>query len=241
MNWVLIVVLLILPVSAMIGYKKGILRIVYSMAAWVIALVFVSWVTPHINSYLLENTSIHATIEAQCEEKIRLSANEQIEKSGQEKKAELMGYLEKDTGLEKLGISLPDSVVERIFEKTTAAGELLEESGIYAMIASELADFLLKGISFLVALVVTWVFVHVVSSLLGIMSHLPIIKGTNRCLGGAVGLLEGMLVIWLVFYIIALGSMGEMGQTITAYVYESPFLVFLYENNPVLMLMLNAF
>ena len=43
MNWVLMLVLLVLVCCAIYGYTKGFLRIVFSLVAWVIVLVFVSW------------------------------------------------------------------------------------------------------------------------------------------------------------------------------------------------------
>lgn len=46
MNWVLMLVLLVLVCCAIYGYTKGFLRIVFSLVAWVIVLVFVSWSTP---------------------------------------------------------------------------------------------------------------------------------------------------------------------------------------------------
>ena len=49
MNWVLMLVLLVLVCCAIYGYTKGFLRIVFSLVAWVIVLVFVSWATPHVS------------------------------------------------------------------------------------------------------------------------------------------------------------------------------------------------
>ena len=40
MNWVLIIVLLTLALCVIHGYCKGFLRIVYSLVAWLLALVF---------------------------------------------------------------------------------------------------------------------------------------------------------------------------------------------------------
>lgn len=53
MNWVLMLVLLVLVCCAIYGYTKGFLRIVFSLVAWVIVLVFVSWATPHVSLSLI--------------------------------------------------------------------------------------------------------------------------------------------------------------------------------------------
>lgn len=242
MNWVLIVVLLVLVISAMVGYSKGVLRIAYSMVAWILVLAFVSWATPHINLYLLENTLIYEKIETHCEETIRLSANEQIAQAGQEKSDELTEQLREDEEIKNLGISIPDSVLEGILGKTSgAAGTLLEESGVYTAVAEGLADFVLEGISFITAMVAAWLLVHIISQLLGIVSHIPVIRGVNRTLGLFAGALYGLLLVWLMFYVVALSSTGETGQIIVSYIYDNSFLSFLYENNLVLTLVLKYF
>ncbi len=239
MNWVLIIVLVILAAGAMWGYYKGMLRIAYALAAWVLVLAFVVWATPHINRYLIENTSVYERIEAHCREVIHQTANEQLEATQPE---ELTEHLETESQLAELGMHIPESVIEGILGKTAdAADTLLEESGVYEKLAEGLANFLLRGISFLTALVFAWLLVHIISQLIGIASHIPIIKGVNRVLGLFAGTIYGLLLVWLGFYITALASTGEWGRIIVSYIYESPFLTFLYENNLVLTLILKYF
>lgn len=242
MNWVLIIVWAILAASAIFGYYKGLLRIAYSLVAWIIVLAFVAWATPHINLYLLENTSIYEKVEAHCEEVVCQSANEQVETAQLEKEEELTGQLETEMQLAELGVNVPESVIEGILEKTADATEaFLEESGVYAKLAEGLAHFVLKGISFLIALVSAWLLVHIISQLIGVASRIPVIKGVNRFLGLFAGAIYGLLLVWLGFYITALASAGEWGRVVVSYIYENPFLTFLYENNLVLTLILKYF
>lgn len=242
MNWILIIVLAVLALSAFVGYHKGMLRIIYSLVSWIVVLAFVSWATPQINLYLLENTVIYDRIEEYCEGTIRESSSEQVEMTQQEAEEALAEELGSDDLLANLGVSVPDSVMDGILEKTADATEtFLDESGIYAAIAEGLATFILEGIAFLVALVLAWLVVHIISQLLGIVSKIPVIKGLNRTLGFFVGVIYGFLIVWLGFYIIALGSASEMGQVVVSYIYENPFLTFLYENNLVLTMILKFF
>ena len=71
MNWVLMLVLLVLVCCAIYGYTKGFLRIVFSLVAWVIVLVFVSWATPHVSRWIQENTNMYEKSEAAGEESVR--------------------------------------------------------------------------------------------------------------------------------------------------------------------------
>lgn len=243
MNWILLLVLLTLVLSVIHGYWKGFLRIVYSLVSWILVLVFVSWATPYIHQFLLERTEIYERVEAHCEETMRESAGEQtqeiIRQTG-ERLGDGLGI--QDTGLADLGMRLPDSVVNGIMEKTAgAADEFLETNGVYTMAAQGMADFIVKGISFLLALIMAGILVHLIERVLGIVSHIPILKGVNRFLGLFAGGLHGLLLVWLAFYVIALCSAGEAGKVFTSYIYESPFLTFLYENNLVLTIIMNIF
>lgn len=233
MNWVLIVVLLILGYNIMRGYRKGFLRIVYSMVSWIIVLTFVTAATPYINAYLMEHTALYEQIEQKCSEQIRKSAEERSgsvqEKSGIDQQE-----------LSQLGIMLPDSVVNDIVEKTgDMAGQIIEQSGVYDEIAKQVAEFVVEGISFLIALTIAWTIVHVIARVLGIVSRIPILSGVNRTLGVFAGGVYGLILIWIGFYIIAVTSTSEIGSALVTYIYQSNLLKYLYENNVILTIVMN--
>ena len=126
MNWVFILVVLILLYHIVRGYKRGLLRIAYSLVSWIIVLVFVMWATPYVKSYIMENTSVFERIQNSCSEQLRNSMQEKQE-----------AQLEDDAGdavngeLAELGIGLPDSVITGLLEKAGGAADtLFEESGI---------------------------------------------------------------------------------------------------------------
>lgn len=229
MNWVLILVLLILLYNIMRGYRKGFLRIVYAMVSWIVVLLFVMWSKPYINSFLLEHTALYEKIEAHCEEKVRENA---------EKKAE-EGMSNQNSELARLGINLPDAAINNIIEKASGATtDFLESSGVYTELAKALANFVVEGIAFFIALIGAGIVVHIISGILGIVSQIPILKGVNRFCGIFAGGIYGLLLVWLAFYIIALCSTSEIGSVMISYIYESDFLKFLYENNIVLTIIL---
>ena len=225
MNWVLMRVLLVLVCCAIYGYTKGFLRIVFSLVAWVIVLVFVSWATPHVSQWIQENTTIYEKIEAACEESVRRAAQGKMEE----------GAAEQYGGAGELG--LPESVMAQIVSGASGAADtVLAETGVYAGIAQSLAGFIVQGIAFVTVLILSWILVHVISALLGIVSHIPILKGVNRFTGMLAGLMEGLLIVWIAFYIVALCSTGETGRVIVSYINQSAFLKELYENNILLSL-----
>ncbi len=233
MNWLLIIVVIFLAFCIMNGYRKGFLRMMYSMVSWIIMLVFVAWATPYVNNYLTENTSLYQTIEAYCEDTIREKAQAQAEEGAQsvieEQSKTLMGA----------GVMLPDSVLNSITQKTAGlAGDMIESNGIYEQVSSEIADFILNGISSFIALALAMIILHFISRVLRVVSKIPVIRGINRYLGTAAGAIYGMMIVWIGFYLIAICSTSEIGTALTTYIYESPFLTYIYENNLVVTLVL---
>lgn len=231
MNWVLISVLGILLLNIFEGYRKGFLRIVFSLVSWVVVLIFVTWTTPYIGNYLTNNTKLYERIENHFEEKVRDNAQQQTQETIGETDA-----------LADLGINLPDNVINNLIGKTTnAADEWLEESGTYTQMAGAMTKFVIEGISFFIALIGAALAVHIIASMLGIVSKIPILKGVNRFLGLFAGAVYGFVIVWIVFYIIALCSSSELGMLLVSYIRENGFLKFLYENNLVLTIILYCF
>ena len=215
------------------GYRKGFLRIVYSLVSWVIVLTFVTVATPYINTYLMEHTTLYEKIEQQC--------SEQIKRSVEEKQRSIQNESSPDNQkLSQFGIMLPDSVVNDIFEKTgNMAGEIIEQSGLYDEIAKQIAEFVVEGIAFLIALVAAWTIVHVIARALRIVSRIPVLSGVNRTLGVFAGGIYGLILVWIGFYMIAVTSTSEMGSALVACIYQSRLLKYLYENNVILTLIMN--
>lgn len=232
MNWVLIVVLSVLALCAWMGYRKGLLRMVYSLVSWILILVFVSWASPQIETYLVENTTIYERLKEHFGESIKVSASTQME----------LGIENSENELTQLGVNVPESVLEGLVETTAdMASAFLVQSGVYEQIAEEMAGFVMQGLAFVITVITARILLHIISQLLGIVSHIPVIKGINRTLGLFAGAVYGIFIIWIAFYIVALCGTSETGALIVSYIYESPFLTQLYENNLILILVLRFF
>lgn len=247
MNWVLLLVIIVLAGTIINGYCKGFLRIIYSLVAWIVVLAFVLWSVPYIENYLINDTGIYEKIEQHCEEKLREKSEEQVQNTVENTGTQITAEVSDNSdatqkGIKELGIALPEAVLSEIAEKTAdATEELLENSGFYTAVSQSMADFIIQGIAFFIALL-AGVFVAVMlSGLLGIVSKIPILSGVNRILGLFAGALNGMLLIWIAFYFIAVCSSSEIGTALVSYIYESSFLTTIYENNLVLTIITNFF
>lgn len=77
MNWLLVVVLVILAGHTIKGYRRGLLRVLFSVASLLITVLFVAWATPYVSNFLKENTKIYQKVETKCEQKVRKDTKEQ--------------------------------------------------------------------------------------------------------------------------------------------------------------------
>ncbi len=220
MNGLEIVVIGIVILNIFWGYKRGFLRVAYSLLSWILLLGFVTWSTPYITDYLEKNTEIKTHLQRKCLTYIEQSANEII----------IEGTL--DTS-DETGLS--ESILEQIAQITaTTAGEVFEDTGVYEQMADSIAHFIIEGIAFFTALIVAGIISACLGNVLDLVSYLPIIHGANKALGALAGILKGTILVWLGFYIITIFATTDIGKQLLIYIEESSFLLYLYNHNIVL-------
>ena len=101
MNWLYIAVMGYIVFSALRGFHKGFFRVAYSLAAWLITIVFIGLAVPAARDMIVEHTTIAVQIEKTSEKYIRKQINQMIED----------GTLAQNAGLPWL--SLPESVLKK--------------------------------------------------------------------------------------------------------------------------------
>ena len=228
MNGLLIAVLVIIVGCILLGYWKGFVKIAFSLVTMLLTIVLVSWVTPYISDFLKENTGIYETLVEKCTDTIQLSAAENTENSIEE-------TLNEDSTIG--GIQLPGLWVEQIMEKAgDSVNQVLEGNGIYRMVGEYIADWILRGVAFFVAFILVFIALRVVFGLLNIVAKLPLLKSLNKLLGAVAGLLQGMVIVWLLLFLVAIACTSQLGQSALRCINESAFLTFLYQHNGILYL-----
>ena len=62
MNWLLIAVICIVAWNVVRGYTRGVLRMVYSLAAWIVMLAASTMAAPYVRDHILSQTGIEPVI-----------------------------------------------------------------------------------------------------------------------------------------------------------------------------------
>lgn len=238
MNWLLIIVILVLAGNIVWGFSRGFLRVIYSMLAWIAILVFVTWATPYVANVLTEKTNIDNRIESNLDEKLHelVIGDTNGQKEDREPDAQNPGQGKKN--YRDLQMKLPDAVTNKLFDTNMIADQILEGSGAYDVVAGRATDLVMRVISFVLVLLIAVISFHLLSVVLKVVEKLPLIGGINRLLGLFAGLVKGILIIWLAFAIIAMAGTTDIGIALISYIYESPLLIWVYENNFVLTLLM---
>lgn len=238
MNWLLIIVILVLAGNIVWGFSRGFLRVIYSMLAWIAILVFVTWATPYVANVLTEKTNIDNRIESNLDEKLHelVIGDTNGQKEDREPDTQNPGQGKKN--YRDLQMKLPDAVTNKLFDTNKIADQILEGSGAYDVVAGRATDLVMRVISFVLVLLITVISFHLLSVVLKVVEKLPLIGGINRLLGLFAGLVKGILIIWLAFAIIAMAGTTDIGIELISYIYESPLLIWAYENNFVLTLLM---
>lgn len=227
-NWVLIFVIAILGGYTIAGYARGFLKMIYSLVSWILILVIVTWTSPYIEGYLRNNTKIYEKVSVYCEEHIRETTLKQLE----EKKEKDPSLLTENEILSELLEILPIEAIEEFMNETSeAADKYMEEQGVYDTLAENAADLIVKGISFILAFILGGVLSALIQKVLGFLSNLPLIGFANHVCGLAAGAANGLLVVWVGFYLAAVMRATTFGAAVISQIYANEFLLWLYEKN----------
>lgn len=226
MNLLEIIVLAVLAVCILIGYWRGFLKSVYSIAAWCIVLAFVTFAAPSLTDFLEKNTGIKDVIQEKCADYLEKMAEEKMMEEG-------LGHEAGENGL------VPDDILEGLTgSAATIIGGAIAESGVYEELAEQISHFIIEGIAFFLVMTVSGIVTLWISHMLNFVSKIPAVQGPDKLLGAVAGGLKGLIFIWILFYIISLCAASGFGAQYLGYIEESPFLKALYENNLLLLIVL---
>ena len=107
--------------------------------------------------------------------------------------------------LQLFGMELPPEVQE-LFTGNLAeqARALMEDSGLFEEAANQIAGAVLLRLSWTLSFLIISILLGVLIHLLDIIAKLPGINSINHVGGLIVGALEGLVIVWILFFVITL-------------------------------------
>lgn len=186
MDILLIVVLVILGCFGLHGYLRGMVRMVFSLAATFLAIGLACWATPFVAEFLSTQTPLQEFIQEKCTEAIQ--ANTGLDFKG------------------TIGLGLEDGM-------------------------EQVADLITQRIAWVLSFLLISILLGVLVHVLDILAKLPVIESINHLGGLAVGLLEGLVVVWILLFVVVLCQGTEWGRPMMESMQQNPLLRMLQENN----------
>lgn len=217
LTWLGIVVLAILAVVAYRGYKRGFIREVVSFF-FVFLAIAVSWaINPYVNEFFMENTPVYEMVRESCERFVSSGEKDEGENTGSQ-----TGFIEDLELPELLQKGLEANNTEEVYAYLS-----VESFGEY--VSEALARMIINGLSFAVSYMMASVILRLGTWILNVLAGLPVLNGANKLAGGMVGLVKGVLFIWIAFLVLTVLCSTETGRQGLSLIEKDPFLNVVYE------------
>lgn len=203
-----IILILIIALGALIGYKRGFVKVIIKLGTLILAVVLALILQNSVAKFIGENLGLKNTISIVVENKL-----ENFTKSEDKDQKEVNNPI-----LEK---TLKDI--------NKAAAE--EKQQVISGWTGKIADFVVKGISFIVIFLVVAITMGIIGLILNTVAQLPVLKTLNGVMGASTEVILMVCRILILLAIISFLSPLELLTSVTSYINDSCITKWLYENN----------
>ena len=236
MNWIDFVVIGIIAIFALWGFKKGLVLSVFKLVSFFVAVILSIVLSPLVAGVITDNTPIHSNISGYIydslnskQENFAGSVNEKIDTAGQ---SFFDGVVEGLPIPDFLKKNLSKTLVEQTPEiKTKSASVVLEN------ISDRLADFAVTIMSMIILFILFLILLFILRKIIEKIVKLPVIKQMDKIGGIAFGTLQGLLIIFIVFALLMLFQSNQMLGGLYETIDNSLIGKFFYEHNLIVSLL----
>ena len=211
----IIIVIGILAFSAWLGFYRGFLRTIVGMSSLLISLALVVVLSPLVTDFIIKKTSFRETVYESIDEKL----TELVEEKTATTTEEIRKVLEDSF--------IPAMVLRTFNDKISNRIEPREYVSNAAMF---MATKVTQALGILVTLVLSFIVLRLILMLTGLISKVPVVSGVNKIFGIVLGLVRGLILVWILCYVITVFSYTKIGQEA----------VYAMENNSILSLFYNG-
>lgn len=220
MNWILIAVIAILGVMGFIGFKKGLIKMVFSVASTIVALLVAMLFSPVVAGMMKNNEAIVGFFDEKVSAIVDFTSEEEQEDSAGKQQS----FID--------SLPLPQTFKETLTENNSIENYVaLQVENFEEYVCRQITNVIINAIAFVVTLLLVIIGLAVLCFALNLLTKLPLLKQVNATAGLAVGVLEGLLIVWILFVILTMFAGSDFGSKALAMISENPLLDFLYKNN----------
>ena len=219
MNLLVLGILAFILLLVFRGYRKGFFFCSASAIGIVLAVLLTAILYPGVNKLLCQYTVLDDVIEQKIIEKFELPEETKTATRNEE-----IDTIE--------NLDLPDNVKGWLIANCN--GETFLESGVdnvCSYIAKSLTAMVMRGISYVLTLLVLLLLLHILIMVLDVANYIPIVKSINKAGGAIFGAGQGILIVWIFMGIVTLLSTFSWAYQVIQMIDESPLLAWLYKKD----------
>ena len=129
-------------------------------------------------------------------------------------------------------LPISDSLKEGILNNNNSEMyEALDVKGVYDYIAKSIAVVILNASVFLLLILGCRIFFFFLGKAGDGFTKLPIVRWIDKIGGGCLGIMKGLIFIWIFFMILSITSTFEWSRQMISQIGQSEILMLLYNNN----------
>lgn len=216
---VCVVIGILFGICVLTGWIQGLFKVLISAAGLIASIVVAMYAAPQVSGYLEKHT--------QMDEKIADFISEELQFSDSGKEA--------SKGMQVAIINelpLPDRLKANILDNNNSEMyKALDVVGVYDYIAKSIAVVILNAAVFLLLVFSCRIFFFFLRKAVNGFTKLPIVKWIDKIGGCCLGMIKGLIFIWVFFMILSITSTFEWSQEIIVQISQSGVLKLLYDNN----------
>ncbi len=239
-NLIDIIIILIILLTAFIGYKRGFVKTLISLSSFFVAAFVAMMFYKPLAVILTEKTEIdewlrQKVVDSRFTESGELIVEEALV-SGDEDELQTKIYVaetqeEKANDVKNILSTLPETMVEKI-DLTTAKENIKQE------LANKLSELIMNLLSLISLFVLVRITLVIAEIMLSKIVELPVLKQINEVLGMSLGAAIGFIAIYVSFALITfISSVADISFVVSA-IKSSAFASVMFESNLILKLLL---
>lgn len=227
-GFLLMCTLIFLVYMSYMGSRKGVIRLVYNIAALILSMVLSQCLAAAVTGFISQNTSLYETVREQTDKYVQDNIRSELAEAA-------AGSSAADV------LSLPKVVSDVLYDSDSAGGEAekilnsdiasVGADKVCGYISEVLAAIVTKALISIIIFVIVIIAINVLGNAMNILYYIPGINTLNKAAGAIVGFAQGLIIIWIVCIVIMMFAGTEAGNTLYSAIDGNKVLSFIYDTN----------
>lgn len=210
----------IIIISGIIAYSRGLIKTIYSFFSLGIGIGIAYFLYPKISAFLMKYTGLYITLANKAIKSLKLEGLAQNKVTPQDQ-LDMMNQLQVPQFLK---VILKEN-------KNSEVYDLLKATKLEEYIGGTIATIAINAITFLAVLIICMILLKIISNALDIVSKLPVLHQLNKVGGLAIGLVQGIVFVWIFCVILSVVMSFQTNEQLILLVNRSPVVNFFYNHN----------